>query len=449
MTSPRVFISHSSCDADRAMELCAFLESHDVKCWIAPRDIRPGTAYPNEIMRGIEECPVFLLIISDESVRSQHVNTETDIAFNSNKQIIPFFINDVKLKGSMHYYLARKQWVLGYEDYAVAKDSLLNSLVQNQDGPHNRNRAEEGGNISGGADDSKFRSGNILSSDSKDVTLAFERNGWLYFSLAQTGKKFKIDLRSYKDDDLIISAIENVRMPSVNAANVSASDIPSENYIRGHLSDIDNDDTRIIYFICQPNMDSISRAYRMKALIKSRPVRIYLAPNLNAFFEYAKERKYSEEAERVRRFGNWCIGSSEGDGVFEVISMIKSDNWDKCVTSFDFIRGLILNHFISVYKRKLDLLLLDMVGFDISVRYKERTILKIEKDTKFPTRTIENMELQKGETLKVYLQDMIISEIKLTSDFDFICIVLDAFRNITIELKNDGAVYKKTVEYEI
>lgn len=133
MDNPSVFISHSSSNSAIAQDICCFLESHGVRCWIAPRDIQPGAAYPSEITRGIKECPIFLVILTKESTYSPHVNTETDIAFNANKRIIPLFADNVDLGDSMSYYLARKQWILGYKDYKHALQNLLNCILNQPD----------------------------------------------------------------------------------------------------------------------------------------------------------------------------------------------------------------------------------------------------------------------------------------------------------------------------
>lgn len=123
-----VFISHSSIDTGLASQVCAFLERNGIKCWIAPRDIAPGAAYPSEITRGIKTCKVFLVILTAKSVSSAHVNTETDIAFNDNKIIIPYFVEKADLDDSMAYYLARKQWILGYPDFHKSLPLLLTSI---------------------------------------------------------------------------------------------------------------------------------------------------------------------------------------------------------------------------------------------------------------------------------------------------------------------------------
>lgn len=37
-----VFISYSSANIQTAQAICHALESNRIKCWMAPRDIRPG-----------------------------------------------------------------------------------------------------------------------------------------------------------------------------------------------------------------------------------------------------------------------------------------------------------------------------------------------------------------------------------------------------------------------
>ena len=60
------FISSSSRDKTAADATCAVLESAGVRCWIAPRDVRPGVEYGAAIIDAIERCRVMVLIFSLE-----------------------------------------------------------------------------------------------------------------------------------------------------------------------------------------------------------------------------------------------------------------------------------------------------------------------------------------------------------------------------------------------
>ncbi len=44
-----VFISYSNRDSQIANAICHMLEEVRIKCWIAPRDIRPGEIWADEI----------------------------------------------------------------------------------------------------------------------------------------------------------------------------------------------------------------------------------------------------------------------------------------------------------------------------------------------------------------------------------------------------------------
>ncbi len=68
-----VFISHSSKNKLIADAICHVLEANGIPCWIAPRDVRAGFEYPAEIIYGIENCRIMVLIFSEDSNASKFV----------------------------------------------------------------------------------------------------------------------------------------------------------------------------------------------------------------------------------------------------------------------------------------------------------------------------------------------------------------------------------------
>ena len=58
------FISYSTKDKTSANAACAVLEGEGVRCWIAPRDIRPGVEWGASIVEAIDHCHVMVLIFS-------------------------------------------------------------------------------------------------------------------------------------------------------------------------------------------------------------------------------------------------------------------------------------------------------------------------------------------------------------------------------------------------
>ncbi|MCL2637024.1 MAG: TIR domain-containing protein [Oscillospiraceae bacterium] len=120
-----VFISHSSKDKIAADAICHALERNGVKCWIAPRDVRPGVEYAEELMNGVENCKIFLLIFSKDSNDSGPVAKEVESAFRYGKTVIPFRIEDVAMRKSLEYYLSNLHWLDAFPD-----DKEFDSLVR-------------------------------------------------------------------------------------------------------------------------------------------------------------------------------------------------------------------------------------------------------------------------------------------------------------------------------
>jgi len=106
----QVFISHSSADKPLADKVVTNLEDNGIPCWIAPRDIPAGANYAGEISKGIRECPVLLLVYSENSNSSDAVKREVEIAFNEKRTIIPLRIHDIPPCDELNFFLAGVQW---------------------------------------------------------------------------------------------------------------------------------------------------------------------------------------------------------------------------------------------------------------------------------------------------------------------------------------------------
>ncbi|MGN0649640.1 MAG: TIR domain-containing protein [Oscillospiraceae bacterium] len=106
-----IFISHSSKNMDSASKICERLESQGHSCFFAPRDIRSGYEYAEEIINGIDRSDVILLLMSKASNESPHVLREIERAVSKKKPIIVYKLEEVTLSKSMEYFLMTHQWV--------------------------------------------------------------------------------------------------------------------------------------------------------------------------------------------------------------------------------------------------------------------------------------------------------------------------------------------------
>lgn len=108
-----VFISYSAKGRNTkiANDICAELEKNRIRCWIAPRDVRPGHPFPAQIVEAINESRVFVLVFSNDSNHSPHVLREVERAVHRGIPIIPFRIEDFQLSKNMEYLLGATHWL--------------------------------------------------------------------------------------------------------------------------------------------------------------------------------------------------------------------------------------------------------------------------------------------------------------------------------------------------
>ena len=107
----RVFISHSSKDKAIGDEVCRFLEANGISCWIAPRNVTPGKNYGAAIVEAIDECAVFVLILTSESNKSGQVVREVERAANANAVIIPLRAEAVQPSRDLEFYVSSSHWL--------------------------------------------------------------------------------------------------------------------------------------------------------------------------------------------------------------------------------------------------------------------------------------------------------------------------------------------------
>lgn len=106
----RVFISHSSLDAQVANAICHYLEEADIPCWIAPRDIQKPD-WAAAIIDGIRGSDVFVVILSHNSILSNEVMKEVAEATRVCDYILPFKIDGEMLSDGMQYHLGPIHWL--------------------------------------------------------------------------------------------------------------------------------------------------------------------------------------------------------------------------------------------------------------------------------------------------------------------------------------------------
>jgi len=106
-----VFISHSSKERQVADDLCALLEKADIPCWIAPRNIVPGSHWQASIAQAVRNARLFVLLFSENSNDSEHVARELALADKNQVPILPIKIDASTPTNILEYYLSVCHWL--------------------------------------------------------------------------------------------------------------------------------------------------------------------------------------------------------------------------------------------------------------------------------------------------------------------------------------------------
>ena len=106
-----VFISYSSKDERYIKKMTQMLEKMGITYWIAPDMIPAGSNYAREIPSAIQNCDIFLLVLSKASQQSIWVEKEIDSAIYYRKTIVPFQIDDSPMTDMFRFYLNNVQTI--------------------------------------------------------------------------------------------------------------------------------------------------------------------------------------------------------------------------------------------------------------------------------------------------------------------------------------------------
>jgi TIR domain len=127
VTSRTVFLSYASQDTETANTVCRELENRGIRCWIAPRDVTPGSQYADEIVGAINDAKVLVLVLSEHAVASSHVGKEIERASSKRRKIIVFRTDAAALTRALEYFLSESQWI---DVAAQAMPAALAKLAQ-------------------------------------------------------------------------------------------------------------------------------------------------------------------------------------------------------------------------------------------------------------------------------------------------------------------------------
>ena len=106
-----VFVSYAHQDRTVANAVCATLEAHGIRCWIAPRDILPGSDWGAAIIDAIQEAKAMVLVFSSGSNDSDQIKREVERAVHQGITVVPFRIEDILPNKTLEYFISTQHWL--------------------------------------------------------------------------------------------------------------------------------------------------------------------------------------------------------------------------------------------------------------------------------------------------------------------------------------------------
>jgi len=110
-----IFVSYSSKDKAIADTIVSSMEKNNIRCWYAPRDVKPSEDWGKAISNAIQQSKVFLVIFSGNANKSQRVLDELNFAISQEVSILPFRIENLEPDGAMRLHLSSRHWLDAYD----------------------------------------------------------------------------------------------------------------------------------------------------------------------------------------------------------------------------------------------------------------------------------------------------------------------------------------------
>ena len=129
--APKVFISHSAKDKEFVeREVVSLLQRHGIETWYCKTDVCGSDQWERAILKGLQSCSWFLLVLSPRSATSEWVKDELHWAVDERPdKIIPILMEDCDFQ-QFHIRLARIQFIDFRQVSPHAQKQLLALLEQ-------------------------------------------------------------------------------------------------------------------------------------------------------------------------------------------------------------------------------------------------------------------------------------------------------------------------------
>lgn len=110
-----IFISYARKDRERAGPIVELFRDKGYSYWMDEGNIEAARLWSEQIVQAIKECEVLVLLVSENSLASDNVHKEVMLASETNKRILPIYLEPCDLPDRFRYQLAGIQHIEFYD----------------------------------------------------------------------------------------------------------------------------------------------------------------------------------------------------------------------------------------------------------------------------------------------------------------------------------------------
>jgi WD40 repeat protein len=124
-----LFISYSRKDIEIARKLTQSFDGQGLDFWIDWEGIPPTVDWWKEIEKGIEEADIFVILVSQESIKSRVCNREISHAIQNGKRLIPLIISEIR-SDQVPEQISHLNWIYlrPTDDYDAAINRMFTAI---------------------------------------------------------------------------------------------------------------------------------------------------------------------------------------------------------------------------------------------------------------------------------------------------------------------------------
>ena len=144
-----IFISYSRKDQSQLIPVVEQLRKRGFEIWIDTEGIQGAKLWSQEIVTAIESSKVLILFASSKAFLSKNVTKEVALASESEKHILPVFLDNAQIPAAMKYQLAGIQHLV--HEKGQNSQTVDNNLHTLQDIRYKKRYKAENGYSGGGS----------------------------------------------------------------------------------------------------------------------------------------------------------------------------------------------------------------------------------------------------------------------------------------------------------